>query len=120
MTPIADNADVGDQTWPATAEALMRSRFEAFRAGDEHWLVESWHHTARPSSIDLSDNPRWRALQIVDVVGGVHDDDTGVVEFRAVARSADGERHVQQERSTFRKVEGRWLYVDAATGPLVR
>lgn len=72
-----------ERPWPATAEALMRSRFEAFRAGDTEWLLASWHHSTRPATLDLGGNPAWRGLQIVDTLAGGPDDDTGIVEFRA-------------------------------------
>jgi len=103
-----------------TAEALMRSRYSAFARGLAPYLLRTWHPATRPDRLDLDAGTTWRALQIVDTVDGGPNDDTGVVEFRAVARSADGERHVQHERSTFTRVDGRWLYVDGGTGPLVR
>ena len=34
---------------PETAEALMRSRFAAFRDGDVDWLLASWHPSTRPA-----------------------------------------------------------------------
>jgi len=49
----------------------MRSRFEAFRRADVEWLLASWHPSTRPVVIDLGSNPRWRGLQIVDVVDGL-------------------------------------------------
>ena len=52
----------------------MRSRFEAFRKADVEWLLASWHPSTRPVVIDLGSNPRWRGLQIVDVVDGTADD----------------------------------------------
>ncbi|ABW15161.1 SEC-C motif domain protein [Parafrankia sp. EAN1pec] len=103
-----------------TAEALMRSRYSAFARGLAPYLLRTWHPSTRPDRLDLDAGTTWRALQIVDTVNGGPDDDTGVVEFRAIARSADGERRVQHERSTFTRIDGRWLYVDAGTGPLVR
>jgi len=92
----------------------MRSRFDAFRAADEHWLLASWHRSTRPSTVDLSGNPHWRALQIVDVVGGTPDDDAGVVEFRATYVS-DAGIGVHHERSRFVRDDGRWYYLDAVT-----
>ena len=97
---------------PATAEALMRSRFEAFRSGDASWLLATWHPSTRPAELDLSDNPRWRGLQIVDVVDGAPGDTTGVVEFRATYLDDDGAVGVLHERSRFVREEGRWFYVD--------
>lgn len=96
---------------PLTAEALMRSRFDAFRRGDRDWLLATWHPSTRPDDLDLSDNPRWRGLQILDTVDGGVDDATGVVEFRA-SYVADGELGILQERSRFVREDGRWLYVD--------
>lgn len=96
---------------PRTAEALMRSRFDAFKAGDRDWLLRTWHATTRPDDLDLSDNPRWRGLQILDTVAGGPDDDTGVVEFRATYITG-GELGVLHERSRFVREDGHWFYVD--------
>jgi SEC-C motif-containing protein len=98
----------------------MRSRYSAFARGLAPYLLRTWHPSTRPERVDLDDGLEWRALQIVDVARGGPDDDTGVVEFRAVSRDATGTRHVQQERSRFERVDGRWLYVDAEAGGLVR
>ncbi len=94
-----------------TAEALMRSRFDAFRAGDASWLLRSWHPSTRPARVDLAGNPAWRGLQIVDVVAGGPDDTTGIVEFRASWTRGD-EHGIQHERSRFVHEGGRWYYVD--------
>jgi SEC-C motif domain protein len=101
--------------WPMTAEALMRSRFNAFRDADVEWLLASWHPSTRPAEIDLGNNPRWRGLQIVDVVDGAVDDLSGVVEFRATYVASPGEVRVRHERSRFIRDGGRWYYLDAET-----
>jgi len=100
---------------PATAEALMRSRFDAFARGDEAYLIESWHASTRPASVDLDDGITWRALQIVDVVDGGPDDDTGIVEFRASFRGPEG-AGVLHERSNFVREGGLWFYLDGVAG----
>jgi SEC-C motif-containing protein len=103
---------VTERPWPETAEALMRSRFEAFKNGDAQWLLASWHPSTRPDSLDLADNPTWRGLQIVDTVAGRPTDDDGIVEFKAtclVGRKV----HVMHERSRFVREDGRWYYLDA-------
>lgn len=92
----------------------MRSRFDAFKRGDREWLLESWHPSTRPDDVDLSDNPRWRGLQILDNVAGGQQDDRGVVEFRATY-IADGELGILHERSQFVREDGRWYYVDGET-----
>lgn len=99
-----------------TAEELMRSRFEAFARGDGDWLLSTWHPSTRPTRLDLGDNPHWRRLQIVDVVRGGPDDDTGVVEFRATYLS-DGAHGVLHECSRFVRESGRWYYVDGEQLP---
>ena len=91
----------GGRRWPATAERLMRSRFEAFRSGDLEWLLASWHPSTRPASVDLSGNPDWQGLQIVDTVDGGPDDETGIVEFRASCSTPHAGLGVHHERSRF-------------------
>lgn len=90
----------------------MRSRFEAFRRGDAEWLVHTWHPSTRPAVFDLTDNPRWRGLQIVDRVGGSATDTDGVVEFRATYLIEGGGIGVLHERSRFVREHERWYYVD--------
>lgn len=103
------------QAWPETAEALMRSRFEAFKDADADWLLATWHRSTRPKVLDLSDNPRWRGLRIVDTVAGGVDDDEGVVEFQATYLLDGGGVGILQERSRFVREQGRWMYVDGDT-----
>ena len=98
-------------SWPTTAEALMRSRFAAFRDGDADWLLASWHPSTRPSQFELEDDVTWRGLQIVDAVDGGVDDETGIVEFRATYREGDA-LGVLHERSRFTRVDRRWCYLD--------
>jgi SEC-C motif-containing protein len=103
---------VDDRCWPSTAEALMRSRFAAFRDADAEWLLATWHISTRPSRIDLGGNPNWRGLQIVDIRDGTAADETGMVEFRATYVVAPGDVRVLHERSRFVREQGRWYYVD--------
>jgi SEC-C motif-containing protein len=62
--------------------------------------------------LDLTDNTRWRGLQIADVAGGGADAETGVVEFRATYLQDDGSLGILHERSRFLREGGRWFYVD--------
>lgn len=91
----------------------MRPRFEAFRDGDAAWLLSSWHPSTRPSSLDLSDNPTWRGLQILDRVAGGPYDETGIVEFRATYLLPAGGVGIQHERSRFVREDDHWYYLDA-------
>ncbi|MBW4033283.1 MAG: zinc chelation protein SecC [Acidobacteria bacterium] len=90
----------------------MRSRFSAFARGLDTYLLASWHPQTRPPELELDDGLAWRRLQIVDTVGGGADDATGIVEFRASFREADGVAGMLHERSRFARVDGRWVYLD--------
>lgn len=100
-----------------TPEALMRSRFTAFAAGNEPYLLATWHPSTRPASLELDPTLRWYRLDILATSGGVFDS-TGTVEFAAHYRSQPGTpedervRGVQREKSRFERVNGEWMYVD--------
>jgi uncharacterized protein YchJ len=54
---------------------------------------------------------QWHGLEIVATEAGGPDDETGTVEF--IARySAKGAPVAHHERSTFKKIDGRWFYMD--------
>jgi len=93
-----------------TAEDLMRSRYSAFAVGDAAYLERSWHPTTRPREMRLVPDQRWIGLDIVDTDAGGPLDADGIVEF--VAHFERGGRAGQlRERSTFTRVDGRWVYV---------
>ncbi len=98
-----------------TAEALMRSRYAAFCVGDFAHLHLSWHPATRPARLDAENDLAWERLDIDAVQGGSIDDTRGTVSFRAAWRdTATGERGVLAEVSRFRRVDGRWVYLDGA------
>jgi SEC-C motif-containing protein len=94
-----------------TAEALMRSRFSAFAAGDAGYLLRTWHSSTRPARLDLDRGQRWTRLEIVDTERGGLLDSTGRVAFHAHYRDA-GRPGTQTERSRFVREDGRWVYLD--------
>jgi SEC-C motif-containing protein len=96
----------------------MRSRFTAFALGLDGYLLSTWDPLTRPAMLDLDDGTTWRRLQIVDTVAGGPGDETGVVEFRASFRDADGTAGVVHERSRFERTDGRWTYLDGVTSSL--
>ena len=100
---------------PATAEALMRSRYTAFVVGDGRYLAGSWHPGTRPAAIELDPKLRWTGLEILAVTGGAPGDRRGTVEFRAGWR--DGrETGVLHEDSRFVFQSERWWYVAGEVG----
>ena len=101
-----------------TAEALMRSRFSAFAVGDTDYLLDTWHPSTRPASLDLDDDTRWIRLDIVSRTAGGPFDERGEVAFEARFRSrTSAERGVLREHSRFLRESGRWYYVDGDVGP---
>lgn len=96
----------------------MRSRYSAFALDETDHLFRTWHPRTRPDDLAPDASRTWTRLEIVEVVAGGPEDDTGIVEFVAHYRqhgSADlpGEQH---ERSRFARRAGRWVYLDAAEG----
>ena len=96
---------------PATAEALMRSRYSAFVAGERDYLLATWHPDTRPSQVTLGAAQRWLGLRIKATEGGGPEDTAGVVEFVARYKIA-GKGYRLHERSNFQRVDGRWCYRD--------
>ena len=94
-----------------TAEALMRSRYSAYVLGLEAYLLETWHSSKRPESLNLDGdrNTRWLGLEIKR--HQQNGEDKAIVEF--VARyKIDGRAHRLHETSRFVREEGRWYYLD--------
>jgi SEC-C motif domain protein len=92
---------------PATAEALMRSRYSAFALELPDYLLDTWHPSTRPPSLDLDPGTRWTGLRVLSARGGMFDTE-GEVVFRATWEGGS-----MRERSRFVREEGRWLYVGA-------
>jgi SEC-C motif-containing protein len=97
---------------PATAEALMRSRYSAYALGDTAYVKRSWHPDTRPTEVEPEPGLRWIGLDVLATErGGLFDTD-GVVEFRA-HYIAEGRREELRERSRFVRYEGNWVYREA-------
>jgi SEC-C motif-containing protein len=108
------------QEKPATAEALMRSRFTAHVANDHRYLHRTHRPTAQvpyveePDAID--DSVKWTKLVVHSHEPG-SSPDNAFVEFSAFFSDEAGE-HVIQEKSEFHRDNGQWLYTRVArTGP---
>jgi SEC-C motif-containing protein len=95
-----------------TAEALMRSRYSAYVFQNSEYLLMTWHKTTRPKSLDFSkDNTMWQKLEILHTKKGGAKDEKGRMEFKAFYIQ-DGETRLMHEISRFKKIAGRWFYVD--------
>jgi SEC-C motif domain protein len=115
---VACCAPLLDGSYPAsTALALMRSRYTAFVRGAVDYLIETHDASTRKGAADRASlaafcrDTGWLGLEIVATEAGREQDESGVVEF--IARGVSkGAPFAQRERSRFRRVDGRWYYVD--------
>jgi SEC-C motif-containing protein len=101
---------------PATAEQLMRSRYTAhlLLAIDYLWATWSPEQRLRSSQADIrawAESCDWLGLQVIATRQGGASDDKGTVEFIALFRQR-GQVHQHHEVSQFKKVMGKWFYVD--------
>ena len=103
-----------------TAEALMRSRYVAYREGNVDYLVATRHPSKRrfDDRITLLKSVKatsWESLTIVATRQGCQNDTSGYVEFMAVYSQPEwGQLH---ERSKFVKENGCWFYLDGEMLP---
>ena len=100
----------GDETAP-TAEALMRSRYTAYTQDRANYLLITWHHSTRPTSLELASEPprKWLGLAVKR-----HEQtasDHALVEFIARYKIA-GRAYRLHEISRFICESGQWFYVD--------
>lgn len=104
-----------------TAEALMRSRYTAFTLGNLDY-IDGTHASDMDEPFDraqgqaMIDEFQWRGLEIVRLKDGGPTDQTGEVEFIARFRSG-GQKGIHHERATFKRENGRWVYVDGEINP---
>lgn len=96
-----------------TAEALMRSRYSAYVLRLEPYVLDTWHASTRPPSLDLDQDgtTHWLGLEIRrhERTGA----DSATVEFVARYKIA-GRAFRLHEISRFIREDGRWHYVDGA------
>ncbi len=89
----------------------MRSRFSAFVQNRAEYLVDTWHSSTRPKTLDLTDGPDWVGLSVLasDATGN-----QGQVHFKAYYRSGEQWRFLE-EHSVFARESGRWYYINGET-----
>jgi len=101
-----------ERKYPPTPEKLMRSRFSAYALGGYgDYLLSTWLPAMRKNvnAIDLSHRDTdWQSLEIL-----THSQkaDDGYVEFVANYYDESGQLQHYHEKSVFKRVQGRWLYV---------
>lgn len=96
-------------SWPPDAQALMRSRYSAFVLGLTDYLLDSWHPSTRPPTLELEPDIKWLGLEVR--AQARQGEDHATVEFVARSRVV-GRGQRLHERSRFVRENGRWYYVD--------
>jgi SEC-C motif domain protein len=100
-----------------TAQDLMRSRYSAYVINDAQYLMDSTHFSTKAnfskSQIESwAKESSWQKLEIINTQKGLENDNLGKVEFKAYYKDKKGTSHVHHEKSSFKKEEGRWYFVD--------
>lgn len=96
---------------PATAEALMRSRYTAFYLHFYEYIAATMlppaaNHFNVEEAKRTADAVQWKGLQVINA-------GADTVEFRAHFH-ADGRDQVLHERSRFKRQDGKWYYISGA------
>jgi len=96
----------------ASAEALMRSRYSAYVTGAGEYLVLTTvpeKQVADDAELIRSHAAQttWMGLSVLDAAEG---ETSATVTFKAFYREGEGAIRVHHEKSTFRKIGGRWYY----------
>jgi SEC-C motif-containing protein len=104
------------RTQPATAEALMRARYTAYAVGQVDYVEKtddpaSRERFDRNAAEAWSSKSEWLGLEVIAKEAGEAGDQEGVVEFSARFKLA-GKEHAHRERSRFKRIEGKWHYID--------
>ena len=103
------------QQWAKTPEQLMRSRYSAYALGGYgEYLLKTWLPDEAGaqglSALQLSEkNTEWVGL---DVLAKGQKGDDGWVEFKAYYIDAENDQSVMHECSSFKRIKGRWYYVN--------
>jgi len=98
---------------PETALQLMRSRFTAYINHDLDYLLNTWHHSTRPTDMIQNDLQltKWKQLYIVETTLGLAQDKCGRVEFVAYFKNNESYEKLH-EVSDFVKDQNKWFYVN--------
>lgn len=89
----------------------MRSRYTAYTLNCEDYLLATWHHSTRPTALELATSSHYQWLGLAIKHHEQPDSDRATVEF--VARyKINGRAYRLHEISRFVRSQGLWLYVD--------
>lgn len=101
---------------PETAEELMRSRYTAFTKGKVDYILKTHEAGTRPAKernkmLKWMNAVEWLGLAILSTEKGLKNDNSGMVEFRAIFIE-NGFTQALHEKSVFVKHKGAWMYAN--------
>ncbi|MBS2009180.1 MAG: zinc chelation protein SecC [Cyanobacteria bacterium SZAS TMP-1] len=106
---------------PSSALLLMRSRYAAYALGLCDYIMATTHTQSRlycedklAWSADLDAFASQTSFDGLKILNFEESGDTATVAFRAYLR-AGGQDVGFSEKSSFARVDGRWLYIDGLT-----
>lgn len=98
--------------YPKTPEQLMRSRYSAYALGGYgDYLLQTWLPAmSQELSVEMlsEKNTEWTGLQ---VLAKSQKGDDAMVEFKAFHLDEHKQQAVLHEKSVFKRIQGKWLYV---------
>lgn len=106
-------------TWkinPSTSEQLMRARYSAYVKEKIDFILDTTLEEKRKECDEQairnwSSKSIWHKLEIISSKSGGPQDNEGMVEF--IAHFTEGGiRKNLHEKAVFKKVEGKWFYID--------
>jgi len=106
----------------ATAEALMRARYTAFVTKEIGAFLKDTLAAEKQAEFDLREvemsarDAEGLGFEVRAVEGGGEGDDSGTIEYIARFRIR-GQIQAHHELASFRREDGRWLYVDGQVNP---
>ena len=92
------------------AHSLMRSRYSAFGLERGIYLLQTWHASTRPATLEFDPGVKWLGLDVHS--HRVLDANHAEVEFVARQKSVGAPALRLHERSRFVREAGRWYYMD--------
>lgn len=107
---------IGGIHTPPTAEALMRSRYTAYTQANIPYIQATMRERAAAGynpveAARWASSAQWEKLRVISAFAHNTDPDRYYVKFVALY-SVQGQPQEINETSEFRRIEGRWYYVD--------
>lgn len=92
----------------------MRSRYSAYVAKLEPYLLATWHAQTRPSALEPDEGEPIKWLGLTVKRHEVSNADSATVEFVARYKVGGGSAVRLHEISRFVREDGRWFYLDGS------